>query len=153
MLICWWINLMIWMYFALSTDTSTGKASLLALTQHVKIFSIQAFAEVEKSCFFSDLKPVVFMGSCSRNYEILAQMKVCYFPVWILQSMDPQERRTCWLTNVDILWVLFPGEVETKGSCKGRHRREEVLWVKWFLHRHFLKRCITEEPKASFSKD
>ena len=118
------------MYFALTTDTSTRKASLLILTQHVKVFSIHAFAEVEKSYFFSDLKPMIFMGSCPRNDEILAQMKVGHFPMGIPQGMDAQERRTCWLINVDILRVLFPGEVETKGSCKGRHTREEVLPVK-----------------------
>jgi len=57
-------------------------------------------------------------------------MKAGHLPMRISQGVDAQERGTCWLIHVDILRVLFPGEVETKGSCKERHTRGEVLPVK-----------------------
>lgn len=152
MVIGWLVTLMTQTNFPLTTDNSTRKASLV-LTQHVKVFSIYAPAEVEKSCFFSNLKPMIFMGSCSRNDKILAQMKVSRFSVWVPQGMDAQERCTCWLINVDVLRVLFPGEVQTKGSCKGRNTTRELLEVKGFFHWHLLKRYISKESKASFSKD
>lgn len=142
MLMFQWRNLIIWTYFALRTDTPRREDGLLILTQHVKVFSIQAFTEVEKSFFFSDLKPVIFMWSRSRNYEILAQMEVGHFLMWILQGMDAQERHSRWLVNVDILQVLFPGEVETQGHCKGRHTREDVGPVKWFVQFGFFLRDV-----------
>lgn len=147
MLICWWINLIIQIYFVLTTETSTRKASLLILTQHVKVFSVQTFAEVEKSCFLSDLKPIIFVGSCSRNDEILAQMEVGHFPMWIPQGMDAQERRACWLINVDVLRVLLPGEVEAKGHCKGRHTRGEVLPVKLLFTGIFLRDAFPKKQR------
>lgn len=147
MLICWWINLIIQIYFVLTTETSTRKASLLILTQHVKVFSVQTFAEVEKSCFLSDLKPIIFVGSCSRNDEILAQMEVGHFPMWIPQGMDAQERRACWLINVDVLRVLLPGEVEAKGHCKGRHTRGEVLPVKLLFTGIFLRYAFPKKQR------
>lgn len=138
--------------FFLRTDTWRRKARLLILTQHVEVLSIQTFAEVEKSCFFSDLEPIIFLWSCSRNYEMLAQMKVGHFLMWIPQGVDAQERHSRWLVNVDILQVLLPGEVETQGHCKGRYTREEVGPVKWLLHWCFLNRCVSKETKVSFSK-
>lgn len=145
MLIFQWRNLIVCKYFAFRTDTSRRKAGLLILTQHVKVFSIQAFAEVEKSWFFFDLEPIIFMWSCLRNDEILAEMKVGHFLVWILQGMDVQEGHSRWLVNVDILQVLLPGEVETQGHCKGRHTREEAGPVKWFLRWCLLSRRVSKE--------
>lgn len=124
------------------------KAGLLILTQHVKVLSIQAFAEVEKPCFFFDLEPIIFMSS-SRNDEILAQMEVGDFLRWILQGMDAQERHSCWLINVDILKVLLPGEVQPQGHCKGRHTRQEVSPAKRFCTGVFLTDVFSKETKHS----
>lgn len=133
--------------FFLRTDTSRRKAGFLILTQRVKVLSIQAFAEVEKSRFFSDLEPIIFFWSCSRNCETAAQMKVGHLLTWIPQGMEAQERRSRRLVNVDILKVLLPGEVETQGHCKGRHTREEVETVKWFWYCCFLVFLIDVFPK------